>query len=96
MCYDTVGCFNNSDPFTNAWNELPDSPDKIGVTFTLFTRDGPTQGHALDYKKSRPMEDTTFDPEADIKMIIHGYVNDGTEDWNKNLTKHLLLLVMIV
>ncbi|XP_025109853.1 inactive pancreatic lipase-related protein 1-like isoform X2 [Pomacea canaliculata] len=92
VCYDTVGCFNNSDPFTNAWNELPDSPDKIGVTFTLFTRDGPTQGHALDYKKSRPMEDTTFDPEADIKMIIHGYVNDGTEDWNKNLTKHLLLL----
>nr|KAG5709784.1 hypothetical protein BaRGS_032608 [Batillaria attramentaria] len=92
VCYGSLGCFSNDDPFSNAWDELPESPKDVGVTLTLYTRHDPDLGHELDYKDAKSMLGTSFDPSADIKVIIHGYDNDGTEDWVKNLTSHLLQL----
>lgn len=90
VCYGILGCFSNHEPFNNAWRELPDSPEEVGVTLTLYTRQDPVQGRALDYKDPEPIKGTTFDPEAETKVVVHGYDNDGTEPWVTNLTSQLL------
>lgn len=93
VCYDVIGCFHNDGPFFNIWNDLPESPEAIGVTFNLYTRANPTNGTRLDYKNSASVFSSGLDPKTATKMIIHGYLNDGTEDWIKKLTQEFLRVV---
>ena len=93
VCYDVIGCFDNSAPFNNSWHELPDSPDKVGVTLTLYTRSSPLRGEPLNYKQPKSVVGTHFDPRADTKVIIHGYLDDGTAPWVLNMTRALLQVV---
>ena len=93
VCYDVIGCFHNGWPFTNSWHELPSSPEEVGVTLTLYTRSNPLHGESLNYKDAKSVVGTHFDPSADTKFIIHGYVNDGTDPWVLNMIKALLQAV---
>ena len=60
---------------------------------TLYTRSNPLRGEALDRKKPKAVAGTHFDPGADTKVIIHGYLDDGTEPWVLNLTRAFLTVV---
>ncbi|KAK7100290.1 inactive pancreatic lipase-related protein 1-like isoform X2 [Littorina saxatilis] len=91
VCYGVLGCFRNDAPFTNSWRELPNSPEKIGVSLTLYTRANPLEGDALDWRNTENIISRThFDPNAEVKVIIHGYMNDGMDYWVVNMTRALL------
>jgi hypothetical protein len=38
VCYNHIGCFQNTPPYTNSLGKLPKSPDHIRPSFTLHTR----------------------------------------------------------
>ena len=39
VCYPDVGCFDNHDPFNNAAQEVPQSPDYVNTQFLHFTQE---------------------------------------------------------
>ena len=90
VCYPRIGCFSNDPPFTNSWHQLPESPEKIGLQLFLFTRQNPQQGQTFQYDSAGSLVHTNFDHIKDVKVIIHGYLNNGSEQWNNDLKDALL------
>ncbi|RWS24935.1 pancreatic triacylglycerol lipase-like protein, partial [Leptotrombidium deliense] len=48
VCYENFGCFRDEGPF-DYLDTLPASPEVIGTSFTLYTRENPKSGEQLDY-----------------------------------------------
>ncbi|XP_069126913.1 pancreatic triacylglycerol lipase-like [Argopecten irradians] len=92
VCYENVDCFSNHKPFDNSFEALPESPEEVDVTFTLFTRGGPAKGVKFDYKdtNANALRTSDFDPKKPVKMIIHGYMSSAYEVWVHNMTNAFL------
>lgn len=91
VCYkeDSIGCFSNESPFTNAAGKVPESPRQIGVSFLLYTRHNPNiyellTRDAIDIQRSH------YNGTRETKFIIHGYRDDGRETWLTDMKNALL------
>ncbi|CAL1538426.1 unnamed protein product [Lymnaea stagnalis] len=96
VCYDNYGCFASEGPFgISAERPLvltPQSPDKVGVVFKLYTREYKTTSQdlqaihvsnaatTLSHFKARP-----------TKILVHGFLdNPALTSWQKDLKDQYL------
>ncbi|CAL1543544.1 unnamed protein product [Lymnaea stagnalis] len=73
VCYDVVGCFNNSAPFNNTNGVLPKSPEELDARIWLFTRDNKATADVLNYTDPDTVKNSHFDPSRHTKVIVHGF-----------------------
>ncbi|XP_030839198.1 pancreatic lipase-related protein 2 [Strongylocentrotus purpuratus] len=74
VCYDDVGCFSRV--FFTCHHRHPESPAKIGTTFTLFTRSTAGDvgvGESMDRKIPSTITTSKFDARRGTKILIHGW-----------------------
>ncbi|KAK6188489.1 hypothetical protein SNE40_004653 [Patella caerulea] len=88
VCYGRYGCFSNAKPFNNAKGNLPDSPEKQGISFLLNNKDAYNEN--LKVNDHDRIRDSFFNPELNTILIIHGYTEDGEADWVDNMVDELL------
>ena len=94
VCHEPWGCFSLQPHFTNI-GYLPQSPDKLGVQFFLYTRLQGTQSTtrsrqslALDWREGRMRE--LFDVSKDTRVILHGYSDNADRRWVLDMVERLL------
>ena len=83
VCYDTVGCFYNYPPFDIANEALPESPEKVGTTFLLYTSaDTASNGtYVIDHVNETLLDESRYNPSLPTKFIIHGFSNTIKSKW---------------
>lgn len=91
VCYSQdFGCFTTEPPFTDPvirpLSVIPESPEKINATFTLYTRSNPIDG--IEIKPTN--ESKYFKRNSKVRFIIHGFLQNGKKSWI-NSTKNALL-----
>ena len=89
VCYKDVGCFQDEGPF-DYFDMLPSSPDEIGTTFNLYTRQ--TQGRArlLHYKSLYTEDESTYNGSIPTKVIVHGFGSSCSHVWAQEMRLALL------
>lgn len=72
MCYGELGCFeSNNGPVTGQKTPfLPESPQRIGTIFTLFTREDMTKGVVISHNDTASLEAVSHER---VSFIIHGF-----------------------
>ncbi len=79
VCYGDLGCFNNNYPFGGTLERpiavLPQSPEKVGVKFTLYKR-GSSAGAVITVTSQG-----AYDPLLKTKFIIHGFLHNANKKW---------------
>lgn len=88
-----IGCFSNNPPFNNTQLYLPIDPILIDTSFQLFTKKNPTAGQFLSYRNVKTIENSNFDKNLPLKIVVHGFQNDINSSWLYKL-KDALLTVM--
>ncbi|CAF1680057.1 unnamed protein product, partial [Didymodactylos carnosus] len=89
ICFDIVGCFNNNDPFNNANNELPQSPDFINTHFLLYTSLDETIPEILNYTDDSTIKNSKINPSLPFRIIVHGFTNNRDSAWISPLRQEL-------
>ncbi|XP_013794398.2 pancreatic triacylglycerol lipase-like [Limulus polyphemus] len=92
-CYDEYGCFSIGEPFLSVYrpiNLYPSDPRDIDVHFFLMTRRNIGQLQKLSFKDNSTFVSSTFNPSNPVKIIIHGYLEHGNEDWIQDMVRELL------
>jgi hypothetical protein len=98
VCYDNVGCFENTPPFNNAAFYLPISPAESKTDFQLYTIGiGPDR---LSYTNESSIRFSKYNKNYPLKIVIHGFQNSGlTPDiqtyWVIQIVNNLLVAVII-
>lgn len=86
-CYEPYGCFSINEPFRSIYrpiNLLPEPPENVRVSFHLRTRDNPTVAEIMAHNEvSSLITSTNFDANKDLKIIVHGYLENGDVGWTK-------------
>ena len=89
VCYGDLGCFTDKPPFSGTLARpialLPDSPDKIAVKFTLFTRVNPS-GELITYY-SIP---NNYNPSAKTVFVTHGFLHHANKQWVLDIKNAIL------
>ncbi|KAK6188484.1 hypothetical protein SNE40_004650 [Patella caerulea] len=90
VCYDELGCFMNAEPFNNALDELPESPEAVNATLNLFTRKNPTTSQLLRYQDKTTISNSNYNPSIPTKILVHGFLSNGHQEYMIQLTKTFL------
>ncbi|XP_025110727.1 pancreatic triacylglycerol lipase-like [Pomacea canaliculata] len=93
VCYTDLGCFSTDAPFTSKERPisfLPESPEKINPTFTLYTRQSPAQGYLLRSGDTTGLTRSTFNASRPSKFIVHGFLESFLATWMKDMKDALL------
>ncbi len=88
VCYDDLGCFTNEYPFGGPLRPisyLPESPQKMNVTFFLYTR-LTSSPELISYKSINRY----FNPNLPTKIIAHGWLDTSFELWIIDMKNALL------
>ena len=98
-CYKSYGCFRISEPFRSIYrpiNLIPEPPATIKVSFGLRTRANPSVAERLPYSEtSKYLKSQYFNSDHKLKIIVHGYLENGEEYWIKvNALSSLIALSM--
>ena len=76
VCYGEVGCFALRS-YCGEDIYLPQSPDQIGTTFSLYTSSR-TASQAITYHMTQAQFSARgFDSSRDTKIIIHGFIHSA-------------------
>ncbi|XP_023219895.1 lipase member H-like [Centruroides sculpturatus] len=92
-CYDKWGCFTIGEPFFNLRRPIslfPLHPDVLDVQFLLMTRKNPDIYQKLRAGNNNSFVISNFEEGKPVKMIVHGYSEDGFQIWIKDLIRELL------
>ena len=77
VCYDNIGCFTNSGPFSvsiaRPISVLPQAPEVIDTTFYLYTRQNQYYPSTIGYD----FDSVYFNPENNVKVIVHGFIDNA-------------------
>ena len=77
VCYGPdYGCFDHSSPFVNLLMKLPQSPEEIGTSFRLYTRNNsiPEEADELDDSNVSKLKESHFNIERPRTIIVcHGW-----------------------
>ena len=81
ICYGDLGCFTDQKPFSGSLARpiafLPDKPEKINTTFTLFNKKTSSLGEVITATNIGQ----NYDPTLPTKFIIHGFVQHAFVWW---------------
>ncbi|KAL3869623.1 hypothetical protein ACJMK2_042288 [Sinanodonta woodiana] len=89
VCYNNIGCFKTSSPFSNSFYFEPQPPAEIDVKYMLFTRRNPVRPQILT-TDAGVVRSTNFDANNDTKFIIHGYKHSDSNPWTFNMKDAIL------
>ncbi|XP_054162370.1 inactive pancreatic lipase-related protein 1-like [Oppia nitens] len=92
-CYHKYGCFSIAEPFLSIYrpiNLFPISPDLLNVEFLLKTRKNMERSKKIVNKNDGTYDLLDFSPKNDLKIIIHGYLENGFQSWIKDMSIELL------
>ncbi|XP_052271531.1 inactive pancreatic lipase-related protein 1-like [Dreissena polymorpha] len=89
VCYEGLGCFSNETPFNNAAGSLPQSPEEVGVVFMLYTRNSRLSPQILSTEPAL-IRASYFSGHRKSVLIVHGFRDDGREDWLVDMKDALL------
>ena len=88
VCYDDYGCFTTRPPFGNTIARpislLPQEPSQINTQFLLYNRK--TQNEVI----SKVNLGRNFKGTKPVKIIAHGFLNKGDQDWIIDMKDALL------
>ncbi|XP_015773631.1 PREDICTED: pancreatic lipase-related protein 2-like isoform X3 [Acropora digitifera] len=96
VCYGPdYGCFDQFPPFANPLMKLPQSPEEIGTSFRLYTRDNNITNEAdeLDDSDKEKLKKSHFNIERPRTIIVcHGWTETGNgyDNWMIDLKDALL------
>ncbi|KAL3868055.1 hypothetical protein ACJMK2_040893, partial [Sinanodonta woodiana] len=91
ICYGYLGCFEkNNSIFT--LDVFPASPDRIGTSFRLFTRENKEDNmfQMLTVQDVITITNSRFNPSKETKMVVHGYISNGHVPWIMTMKNELL------
>lgn len=81
VCYDGLGCFTDDHPFSWTIQRpiafLPDTPEKVGTKFRLYTRQNQNEPEIIRYDSLGSF----YDPYLPTKFIVHGFLHNGIKKW---------------
>ncbi|XP_078337274.1 pancreatic lipase-related protein 2-like [Crassostrea virginica] len=89
VCYPHVGCFTASalHPITSV---LPMSPDRIQMTFNLYTRQNAATAQPLNPYKRETITRSGFRANRPTVFITHGFTDTATKGWPLTMKDALL------
>ncbi|KAK7100246.1 inactive pancreatic lipase-related protein 1-like [Littorina saxatilis] len=87
VCYEPWGCFSMAPPFINT-GHLPQSPQGLGVRFSLLTRGSGRRLLDLSWPAERYRG--VFNVTMDTRVILHGYLDSGDRPWVQDMSFKLL------
>lgn len=97
VCYNHIGCFQNTPPYTNSLGKLPKSPDHIRPSFTLHTRQNVNStSQQLDPYRPSTITASSYDVHHKTAFIVHGFHGTKNDEWVQPLVKALLDEVWLV
>jgi len=85
VCYNAVGCFY----WKGVTGRFPSPPEDLNTHFNLFTP-GYLGYYPIDYTDVKSNLPPHFNPDLPLKFIIHGFSENGEEEWSAKLKDALL------
>ena len=81
ICYGDLGCFYDGFPFSGTIARpvalLPERPEKINTTFTLFNKKTSISGEVITANNIGQ----NYDPTLPTKFITHGFIQHAFVPW---------------
>lgn len=93
LLYGQTACFSLQPPWVGPSRPVvraPQSPEEIGTTFSLFTRQNYSVPVPLDPGQLSTIVGAPFTPGRPFKVVVHGYLSHGGVAWAKTLKGELL------
>ncbi|XP_078605446.1 pancreatic triacylglycerol lipase-like isoform X2 [Branchiostoma floridae x Branchiostoma japonicum] len=87
VCYPELDCFSTGTGFVD---RLPAEPVTINTQFLLFTRNSRHGEQYLSHNTPTGLLDSHFNSTKDTKVLVHGYMDDRTEEWLVTATAAIL------
>ena len=87
VCYPPLGCFDLKGPWKSTMLDdgftrlLPEPPEDIRTTFTLFTRQNPTEGQEISTYTDTTISGSYFSLTRPTIFVIHGFLQKGDVYW---------------
>ncbi|XP_078685692.1 pancreatic triacylglycerol lipase-like isoform X2 [Branchiostoma floridae x Branchiostoma belcheri] len=78
VCYPELDCFSTEGGFVD---RLPAEPASINTQFLLFTRNSQYGEQFLRHGSKTGLLESHFNSSKDTKFLVHGYMDDRTEEW---------------
>ena len=72
---------------------MPTSPEILRTEFLLFNEKNSKTEESLSYKNVSDIENSSFDVNLPLKILIHGFSNNRSTGW-LNLLKDTILEVV--
>ncbi|XP_004579849.2 pancreatic triacylglycerol lipase-like isoform X1 [Ochotona princeps] len=92
VCYERLGCFSNESPWGGTllrpFSNLPSSPADVNTRFLLYTNENPNNYQEISADAS-VIRSSNFKTERKTRFIIHGFIDNGEENWLYKLCKNL-------
>lgn len=91
-CYGVYGCFPITGPWTtkNRLNSVyPESPSKLNPHYPVFTKYSRHIPAYLDLNDPEETRNIGINPNGNIYLIAHGYIESGDRPWVQYIKLHL-------
>jgi hypothetical protein len=94
VCYSDLGCFTDSYPFSSSLQRplgwLPETPEKVGTKFSLFTRQNNADSAADGERIDSDHPSVYYNASLPTKFIIHGFLHHAKKSWVVDIKNALL------
>ncbi|XP_063290899.1 pancreatic lipase-related protein 2-like [Pelobates fuscus] len=94
VCYDKIGCFNDDIPWSGTEerliSRLPWSPEEIGISFLLHTRENPLDYHEVQAFNESTLSTSNFKNSRKSRFVIHGFISEGEASWLEDMCNEML------
>ncbi|XP_059145817.1 pancreatic triacylglycerol lipase-like [Physella acuta] len=87
--YPRLGCFSRLPPYNNT-DRLPADPADVKTNFRLYTRSNPSTPDRLKSDDRSSISGSHMDASLPIKVLIHGFLQNGDMEFLVNMTQALL------
>uniref|UniRef100_A0A674HM46 Triacylglycerol lipase n=1 Tax=Taeniopygia guttata TaxID=59729 RepID=A0A674HM46_TAEGU len=85
VCYPRLGCFTDDPPWSGVPGRLltglPDPPEEMNITFSLYTRETGNNSQVISAINSSTIQKSHFSSHRNTTFIIHGFGSTGKTGW---------------
>uniref|UniRef100_A0A663MV68 Triacylglycerol lipase n=1 Tax=Athene cunicularia TaxID=194338 RepID=A0A663MV68_ATHCN len=85
VCYPRLGCFTDDPPWSGVPGRLltglPESPEHMNITFSLYTRETGNNSQVISAINSSTIQKSHFSSRRNTSFIIHGFGSTGKKGW---------------
>ncbi|XP_032047125.1 pancreatic lipase-related protein 2-like [Aythya fuligula] len=85
ICFPRLGCFSDDPPWSGVPGRLltglPDSPEHMNLSFSLYTRETGNNSQVISAINSSTIQNSHFSSRRKTSFIIHGFGSTGKSGW---------------